>query len=126
MFEYFQTSGRLFHNGRSISRGYSGKGRGKNNPALQGLRGIGPIPQGDWRMVGIRNHPQLGPLCITVFALDEPTPDDWHEETGRGLFRIHGDSIRQPGNASSGCIIMPRDIRAYMWRHKADIVRVLP
>lgn len=30
-------------------------------------------------------------------------------------FRIHGDSIRAPGTASHGCIILPRAIRDRIW-----------
>jgi len=38
-----------------------------------------------------------------------PHPDN--EMFGRGSFRIHGDSIKNPGTASHGCIIAPRSVR---------------
>ncbi|HYE46677.1 MAG TPA: hypothetical protein VEA44_12995, partial [Caulobacter sp.] len=52
----------------------------------------------------------------TLFAADEPVPDDVHEATGRSAFRIHGDSVRAPGTASKGCIILPRAVREAIWR----------
>ncbi len=111
-----QSTGELLQGGKLISRGYSGAARGRNNPALQGVAGIGPIPRGRWRMVEVYNSRRVGPFTITVHALDETRPDDTHEATGRSAFRIHGDSIRAPGAASKGCIILPRAIREMMWR----------
>ncbi|MEY2884432.1 MAG: hypothetical protein RL490_2156 [Pseudomonadota bacterium] len=113
---WHQATGELRRDGALISRGYSGKGRGKNNPALQGMQGIGPIPRGRWRMTSVYNSANVGPFTITLHALDEAVPDDVHEATGRSAFRIHGDSIRAPGTASKGCIILPRAIREQLWR----------
>jgi hypothetical protein len=113
--EWAQATGTLSRNGRVVSRGYSGKGRGKNNPSLQGVAGLGPIPKGQWRIMGVYNSKNVGPFTLTVFA-DDGSLDDTHQETGRGAFRIHGDSIRAPGTASKGCIILPRVIREEIWR----------
>lgn len=110
-----QSAGELRRDGKVISRGYSGKGRGKNNPALQGERGIGPIPRGRWRMARVYDSASVGPFAIELHALDGKV-DDRHEPTGRSAFRIHGDSIRAPGTASKGCIILPRAIREMLWR----------
>jgi hypothetical protein len=114
MWQYDQSSGELRRNGNLISRGYSGKGRGKNNPSLQGVRGIGPIPAGRWKMRNVYNSRNVGPYTITLWA-DDARLNDVHEATGRSAFRIHGDSIRAPGTASKGCIILPRAIRQRMW-----------
>lgn len=122
--KYDQSSGELFRDGSLVSRGYSGNGRGKNNPAMQGVQGIGPLPAGRWRMVNIYDSKNVGPRTITLNAVDG-TADDTHDATGRGAFRIHGDSIRAPGTASKGCIILPRPIRDMMWRsgdHDLEVV----
>lgn len=34
---------------------------------------------------------------------------------GRAGFYMHGDKVAAPGNASEGCIIMPRAVRAQCW-----------
>jgi hypothetical protein len=110
-----QSKGEMHRNGQLISRGYSGKGRGRNNPALQGVQGIGPIPRGRWLMMGIYDSANVGPRTITLWRVGDDKFDDFDQLTGRGAFRIHGDSIRAPGTASKGCIILPRAIREAMW-----------
>lgn len=112
---YRQSTGELLEDGKVISRGYSGKARGRNNPALQGVAGTGPIPRGRWRMTSVYNSARVGPFAITLHAIDA-VPDDIHQATGRSAFRIHGDSIRAPGTASNGCIILPRAVRERLWR----------
>lgn len=109
-----QSAGELRRNGSFVSRGYSGKGRGWNNPALEGAAGIGPIPSGHWRMMSVYASSNVGPFAIVLWSQDG-IPDDRDERTGRSAFRIHGDSIRAPGTASRGCIILPRVVREKMW-----------
>lgn len=110
-----QSAGALSRNGVPQTTGYSGKGRGKNNPALQGVVGVGPLPRGRWRMVNVYNSSRVGPYAITLYA-EDGKDNDTHEPTGRGAFRIHGDSVRSPGDASNGCIILPRVWRERMWK----------
>ncbi|MDF1506367.1 tlde1 domain-containing protein [Roseisolibacter sp. H3M3-2] len=124
MWTWSQSTGELRRAGKLISRGYSGNGRGKNNPALQDLRGVGPIPVGIWRMVSVYDSPNVGPFTITLWA-DDGQLDDRHEATGRSAFRCHGDSIRAPGTASKGCIILPRKIRELMWRSGDRLIEVV-
>lgn len=124
MWIWSQSAGTLSRDGQLVSRGYSGKGRGVNNPAMQGVRGVGPIPRGRWKLVNRYDSKNVGPFTITLHAVDA-TPDDTHDATGRGAFRIHGDSIRAPGTASKGCIILPRNIREMMWRsgdHDLEVI----
>lgn len=121
---YDQSSGALSRDGVSFGKGYSGKGRGKYNPSLQGMKGIGPIPRGRWRMTEVYNSGNVGPFVIRLEA-DDGTRNDMHDETGRGAFRIHGDSIRAPGTASKGCIILPRATREKMWNSGDRILEVV-
>ena len=116
MWTYSQSTGKLFHNGSFVSGGYSGKGRGKNNPSLQGVVGTGPLPRGHWRITEVYNSKRVGPFALVLHANDTTPSNDTHDETGRGAFRIHGDSVKHPGNASNGCIILPRVIREEIWR----------
>jgi hypothetical protein len=120
---YDQSNGALSRDGVSFGSGYSGKGRGKHNPSLQGVVGIGPIPRGRWKMTEVYNSKNVGPFVIRLEA-DDGTVNDTHDETGRGAFRIHGDSIRAPGTASKGCIILPRATREKMWSSGDRVLEV--
>jgi hypothetical protein len=105
--------------------GYSGKGRGRNNPALQGVRGIGPLPRGRYRIGTPRTSQRTGPFVMDLFPMDATPADTRHDETGRSAFQIHGDSVRNPGTASSGCIILPRAVREAIWRSGDHVIEVV-
>lgn len=124
MWTWDQSAGELRRDGKLVSRGYSGANRGKNNPALQGLAGVGPIPRGRWRMMAVYTSASVGPFTITLWA-EDGQPDDRHFPTGRSAFRIHGDSIKAPGTASRGCIILPRAVREAMWRSGERLIEVV-
>lgn len=112
MWVWDQSEGKLFRDGALISMGYSGFKNGKNSPSMQAAKGVGPIPRGFWVMTAIVNSPNTGPRTIIL----EPRCDT--QTFGRSAFRIHGDSIANPGNASHGCIILPRTIREKIWASK--------
>lgn len=119
MFIYSQSTGVLTRDGRHFGTGYSGHGTAKNKPDRQRERAVGPIPRGDWIIGGNRTSPNTGPLTITL----EPAPDT--DVFGRSLFRIHGDSIANPGTASNGCIILPRQVREAIIRSGDKSLRVV-
>ncbi len=58
---YKQSTGELFHDGRFIERGYSGRMTNKNNPDRQHVKALGPLPRGTYRINGYSNSkgPQL-------------------------------------------------------------------
>ncbi|NYT42332.1 DUF2778 domain-containing protein [Sphingomonas sp. R-74633] len=114
-----QSAGELWYQGKLISTGYAGNGRGKNNPAMQAAVGVGPIPRGCWRMTAVRDSANTGPFSIVL----EPEPGT--ATFGRSAFRVHGDSVRNPGTASHGCIILPRAIRERMWRSGEKLLEVV-
>ena len=119
MLEWDQSAGKLSLDGVFKSSGYSGRDRGKNNPSMQAAKGIGPIPQGLWNITGVKDSPDLGPVCIIL------EPAKGTNTFGRSEFRIHGDSIKNPGTASHGCIILPRAIREWIVRSKFTQIRVV-
>ena len=45
---YAQRTGDLQQDGKQVSAGYSGANEGKNNPAMEDVPDVGPIPRGDW------------------------------------------------------------------------------
>lgn len=107
MWFYVQASGRLWHNGAFVGAGYSGHGEGRNNPELQDIPNIGPIPCGHYLIDAPHDHPRLGPYVLGL------EPDDQNEMFTRADFYVHGDSVAHPGelNASHGCIIAARVVR---------------
>lgn len=108
---YVQKTGELQQDGEHVATGYSGAGEGKNNPELQNVPNVGPIPRGDWTIDGppfdTRDH---GPYVLRL------QPDPGTETHGRSGFLMHGDSKAHPGTASHGCIILPRPTREQVWQ----------
>lgn len=115
MWVWDQSAGELRRNGQLVSKGYSGNGRGKNNPSMQAAVGVGPVPRGKWKIGAPYDSANVGPYALKLDAVDAKPGDDTHQSTGRGAFRIHGDSVKNPGTASHGCIILPRAIRQQIW-----------
>lgn len=83
---------------KRIDIGYSGSGDGLNNPAWQGVRNIGPIPVGRYK-IAQSTATGKGPL---VFDL---APDPGNSMHGRSGFMIHWDTADHSLRASEGCII---------------------
>jgi hypothetical protein len=112
---YSQTTGELRRSGAAgildgpEEFGYSGNGVGKNNPERQDQRGVGPIPRGLWRILEPRDTDTHGPYVLPL------TPDPTTATFGRSGFLIHGDSAAHLGEASEGCIILPRKMRRVIW-----------
>jgi hypothetical protein len=111
MWTYIQKSGELLHAGEHEGVGYSGfddplSGQaGKNNPDLQNVHEVGPIPVGRYVIGSPHDTLTHGPFVLPL------TPDAANEMFDRSGFLIHGDSVVEPGTASRGCIIMSRTIR---------------
>lgn len=107
---YAQKTGDLEQDGRHVATGYSGAGDGKNNPNMQQVRNVGPIPEGDWTITGPPvNTEDHGPYVLLL----NPTAET--ETFGRSGFLMHGDSKEHPGGASEGCVILPRAVREKVW-----------
>lgn len=114
MFTYCIRNGKLWHNSKLLTVGYSGKDTdnkddaddGKNDPSRTSERNVGAIPAGLWHIVGQPfDHPLRGKYCLRL------EPDPKTETFGRDGFLCHGDSIKNPGTASHGCIILARNWR---------------
>ena len=107
---YAQRSGELQQDGKPVATGYSGAGAGKNNPALENVPNVGPIPQGNWTIAGPpADTTDHGPYVLKL------NPAASTETFGRSGFLMHGDSKEHPGCASHGCIILPRPVREQVW-----------
>ncbi len=105
MWTYRQKTGELLHNAEPVARGYSGHGLGLDNPTLQEVRSVGPIPQGRWLIGAPYSSPRVGPFVLPL------RPDPHTETFGRSDFLIHGDNRHRNQSASRGCIILNRAAR---------------
>lgn len=105
MWIFEQKTGRLLHDETYVATGYAGFGEGKNNPALEQVHNVGPLPKGNYTIGMARDTHDHGPCVLPL------TPDPKNEMYGRAGFLIHGDSIPNPGTASHGCMIFARPVR---------------
>ena len=121
---YAQKTGELQQDGQHVATGYSGAGDGKNNPDMQSIPNIGPIPQGDWTITGPPvNTAEHGPYVLRL------APKEETDTFGRSGFLMHGDSRNAPGTASHGCVILPRPVREQIWQsgdQELEVVSDIP
>jgi len=117
---YEQRTGELQQDDKPIATGYSGSGAGKNNPAMESVPNVGPIPNGDWVISGPPvDTPSHGPYVLHL----EPAAGT--ETFGRSGFLMHGDSKEHPGCASEGCVVLPRKVREQVWNSGDRELRVI-
>ena len=118
--KYIQKTGEIFDiKGNLLGTGYSGHGIGKNNPEMQDVKNVGPIPKGRYQIGEKYDSKHTGPFTIILI------PDPKNNMFGRSGFRIHGDSIVAPGTASEGCIILSRNIREIIYENKGKYILVV-
>lgn len=109
--EYSQSTGQMTYVDNqtgartNVGTGYSGHGEGLNNPNMQNVPYVGPIPQGTYDIGQAYRHENFGPVTMNL----EPRPET--NTFNRGGFLIHGDNAQRNRSASRGCIILPRNIR---------------
>lgn len=102
---YERTTGTLTDpNGHVVANdGYSGAGQGRNNPHMENVQNVGPIPRGSYRIDDARHSPNTGPVSMRL------SPETGTHTFGRSAFAIHGDNLTH--TASQGCIILRRTVR---------------
>lgn len=99
MLKYSQSSGVMSRDGAKLWVGYAGNGEGLNNPALQHVKGHGPLPQGFYTVDYIKSGGKTGPASYHL------QPDAENQMFNRGDFFVHGDNSAANHSASDGCII---------------------
>ncbi len=119
MWTYVQSTGELVDaSGEVVGRGYAGGGldkeneeaaAGKNNPEMQNVPFVGPLPEGNYGFEAPVDSRVVGRYALRL------DPDAANEMYGRDGFFMHGDSIVDPGWASDGCIVMPETVRVAVW-----------
>ena len=91
-----------------VGLGYAGATAGLNNPEMEHVRNVGPIPQGTYFLRETR-HPRFrAPAfeCVPTHSTAEKL-----KRYGRSGFWVHGDNPGVNFSASSGCIVLNRTAR---------------
>lgn len=89
---------------------YAGVPGFKDDTQYESLVNKGPLPRGKYLIVGQPfTHPTAGRFTLRL------QPSVSNNMFGRAGFLIHGDSIREPGTASNGCIVAAPDKRKIIW-----------
>lgn len=106
MWTFNQSNGEIRDGGQLVGVGYAGAGEGKNNPAMQEVHNIGPLPCGLYEIGEPKEGTHMGHFAVELI------PHDSNEMFGRGEFFWHGDDGK--GTASEGCVCS-----SYAVRHMA-------
>ena len=117
--QYSQTSGAWSLDGLPVGTGYAGHLEGRNNPAMQEIRNVGPLPRGGYLIGAPYDHPTLGPHVMNL------TPYPANEMYGRSLFRIHGDNPAHVGESSDGCIVLELAAREVISQSGDSVLQVV-
>jgi hypothetical protein len=117
-------TGEMFDpSGKKVWTGYAGGNcghnpEGRNNPLMVSVHNIGPLPPGLYTLGEVVLQSHLGPYAIPLI------PDPQNVMFGRKDFYCHGDTTPS-GNASEGCIIMPRFVREVMYEGHVRTIQVV-
>lgn len=114
--------------GRILAYCYSGAGAGKNNPQMESVLYMGPVPIG-WYTLQEPEYTKPGETSPHGPYVIPLKPDPENVMFYRGGFLVHGDNVHFPGTASKGCVIpltgkvdgdvvlAGRMLREALWEH---------
>lgn len=120
MWVYQQSTGTLKNTTHQVMlQGYSGAPGYVNKPEHQNVKSKGVLPVGYYTIQPPRDSTRTGKNVLDLI------PDPSNEMFGRSAFQIHGDSVKNPGTASNGCIIINQPHRTMIWKtgdHKLQVI----
>ncbi|WP_226571632.1 tlde1 domain-containing protein [Mangrovibacter yixingensis] len=120
MWEYDINSHTIKHNGKPItSHAYAGAPGFKNDASKISVSNKGPLPVGTYTIGAPYHNRHTGLYTLNL------TPAAGNVMYGRNLFRIHGDSVSHPGEASDGCIITDLSVRQQIWNSQDHVIKVV-
>jgi len=119
MWTYQQSTGELSQDGELKEVGYAGMNEGKNNPDMQDVPNVGPLPVGVYTIGSPHDTTTHGPYVLRL------TPSPTNDMLGRAGFLMHSDSIHHPGFASEGCIILTIPMRRTVWESDDHTLEVI-
>jgi hypothetical protein len=113
---YSQSTGQLWEvmedgSTQLLGTGWAGNNEGKNNPAMQDVHDVGPLPRGLYYIGPPLRESYLGPYAMPL----SPHPNN--QMFGRDGFYIHGAAMdpEKRGQESRGCIVQMHDVRVNLW-----------
>ena len=107
-------AGNFVGHGTAKSGVYAGNGPGFNNPAMENVANVGPLPRARYTMKRIYDDPETGKNTIELI----PDPESIAKFPNRNMysFRIHGINPARPLGSSKGCIcVSPGSFRVYVF-----------
>ncbi|PLR36687.1 tlde1 domain-containing protein [Chimaeribacter arupi] len=108
--EYEVTSCLFYRNGTPKHRAlYAGARHYYNDPSKECVSDKGPLPRGKYTIGAPHYSEKTGKYTLDL------TPHSSNAMCGRFAFKIHGESARNPGGASQGCIIAVFSVRKDIW-----------
>ncbi len=119
---YEQLTGKLTNGTELVGAGYSGTGEGRDNPAMDHVESVGPLPRGWYTLADefeCQEQLDTAEVCVNCRGAGKHrhgpdvirlVPDEANEMHGRAGFLIHGDNVLH--DASEGCIVLARNARA--------------
>lgn len=120
MWTFNRSQGKIIAPDGQTYSAYSGHGEGVNNPALESVHNVGPIPGGLWDIGAPQDTVTHGSYVLPL------TPHSDTVTYGRSGFLIHGDSLAHAGErtASLGCVIVAHTVRVLVWSSGDHVLRV--
>jgi RHS repeat-associated protein len=127
--QYSQSTGQLTYinnqteASKQVGIGYSGNGPGLNNPDMQNVLNIGPIPAGTYKIGPQQDY--IRNDGTTLYGAMTLTPQTGTNTFGRAGFLFHGDNDTGNQTASEGCPVLSRPIRNQIGNSGDPILRVV-
>jgi hypothetical protein len=129
---YQQATGRWLNDmDEVVGIGYAGgdQGRhpeGKNNPALESEKDIGPLPAGNYHAdYMVLWHPRLGHYVIHLKPDEKTRAKIIAYGRDPDSFFNHGDNPAHPGESSDGCPVNSLDVRQAFWQGTDHDIQVV-
>ena len=120
MWTFEQLTGKISNNaGDVVGIGYAGHELGKNNPQLQNIKNVGPLPTGIYTIEQPGDDPVVGRYAMRL------CPDPTNDMYGRADFFIHGDNPNHIGESSDGCIVVALGVRQEIWDSNDHTLKVI-
>lgn len=121
MYTFERKAGRILHGDVFVCRAQSGQGPGLNNPALEHVSKVGPLPRGKYHIShDVETSAKHGPYILRL------TPFPENEMYGRSGFLLHGLKKEHPELSSEGCICAsPVKYRQQIHESGDDIMEVV-
>jgi hypothetical protein len=117
---YSQSQGTLVaEDGKLLGTGFAGIGEGINNPQMQAVKNVGPLPVGFYRMA-----PPCASVLLGAYAI-RLDPNPANKMYGRAGFYMHGECIQHPLSSSHGCIVMPLSTREAAFASGDRVIEVV-